>query len=92
MADVALLLEAPIFLAQPFEFLAFLGREAIGSDALIQIGLLNPVADRLVGGFKLIGQFIDRTTCSGECDDLLTKLLRVWWTCSWRDNLRLGSK
>ena len=81
------MLKTAVLLTEATEFLAFGRGQAVGASALIEIGLFDPVANGLSGGFKLGGEFVGRATTSGQFDDLLAKRRWVGWVCSWHVDL-----
>jgi len=77
------LLQLTQLLAQLAKFFPFVGGEPVCTFSFIPIGLFDPIPDRLLSGFKLVGQLRRRAPVSGQLDDLVSELLWVWRTCSW---------
>jgi hypothetical protein len=86
--EVALLAPRLVLAAQPGKFLTLgHGRRAVGSRGLRlpaafgQVGLQDPVADRLRGRLELAGQVGRVTPGADQLDPLAPGLRRLGWTC-----------
>jgi hypothetical protein len=86
------LLQLTQLLAQLAKLGPLVGGEPVCTFAVIPIGLFDPILDRLLSGFKPVGQLRRRAPVSGQLDDLVSELLWVWRTCSWHGKYLLVRK
>ena len=70
LQDVALFAQHPILPPQPGQFLTLIAGQAL-STALVDLGLLDPAPDRLLGQVQISGHLADRAVAgSAQLDDL----------------------
>src|SRR6266487_6651997 len=56
---------------------AFLGRQPVAALAFVEIGLADPVPDRLRGGLELPGQFFGALAGTDQLDQAAAELRRI---------------
>src|SRR5437867_817913 len=73
--------EGTVLATQPHQLLAFLGRQTVGAVAFVEIGLADPVPDRLRRRLELPSQVLGRLPSTHQLDQATAKLRRVrrWW-------------
>src|SRR2546425_838660 len=76
--DLPLFTERPVLASQPDQLLTLLGRQAVSALAVIQVGLADPVPDRLRRGLELPSQFLGRLSGAHQLDQAAAKLREVW--------------
>src|SRR6185503_15994168 len=72
--DLALLEETEILTSEPDQLRALSARQAVTATACVEIGVLEPVADRLRARLELLLQALGRAPGPDELDDLLPEL------------------
>jgi hypothetical protein len=85
---IPLLLHLAQLLAQTAKLIALVGGKPVGAFAVVSVGLLQPVADGLLGRFELLGQFRGLPPVSSTFGDPISEFLGIWWTCSWHGRSR----
>ena len=75
--DLPLLAKALVLTLQATEFVTLRGREAVVSDALVQIRLLDPASDRVGTGLVLLREALNRPASSNQLEDLSALIRRV---------------
>src|SRR5437867_3237301 len=79
--DLPLFTQRPVLATQLAQLFALLARQSVLATAVIEIGLADPVPDRLRGGLERLGQCLGRLPGSNQLDQAAAKLrwVRRWW-------------